>query len=106
MTVVVQRTLAAERDDLRAALATSGWPSGPESGDWVEREARLADVEHALLRLAEGSYGLCECCLHPIPAEWLTADLTARFCGPHERAWRRRQRESAARVARVPRAAS
>jgi RNA polymerase-binding transcription factor DksA len=43
-------------------------------------EAELADVEHALRRLEEGSYGTCEACGQPISAERLEALPAARFC--------------------------
>ncbi|MHB8295265.1 MAG: TraR/DksA C4-type zinc finger protein [Acidimicrobiales bacterium] len=43
-------------------------------------EAELADVEHALARLDEGTYGTCEACGAPIEAERLEALPQARFC--------------------------
>lgn len=43
-------------------------------------EAELADVEHALRRLDEGTYGTCEACGHPIGDERLEALPAARFC--------------------------
>lgn len=43
-------------------------------------EAELADVAHALERLAEGTYGTCEACGKPIGEERLEALPAARFC--------------------------
>lgn len=43
-------------------------------------EAELADVEHALRRLDEGTYGTCEACGRPIGDERLEALPAARFC--------------------------
>ncbi|HEX7277303.1 MAG TPA: TraR/DksA C4-type zinc finger protein [Acidimicrobiales bacterium] len=47
----------------------------------IERvEAELADVEHALRRLDEGTYGLCEACGRPIDEARLDAIPAARLC--------------------------
>ncbi|MEA2900595.1 MAG: hypothetical protein QOH36_482 [Actinomycetota bacterium] len=43
-------------------------------------EAELADVEHALRRLDEGTYGLCEACGRPIGDARLDAIPAARLC--------------------------
>lgn len=43
-------------------------------------EAELADVEHALRRLDDGTYGTCEACGQPIGDERLEALPAARFC--------------------------
>lgn len=45
-----------------------------------EVEAELADVEHALQRLDDGSYGTCEACGKEIPDERLEALPATRFC--------------------------
>ena len=41
---------------------------------------RLADLDHALEQLAEGSYGTCEACGKPIAVERLAARPSARTC--------------------------
>lgn len=47
----------------------------------VERlRENLDDVEHALQRMRWGTYGLCENCGRPIPAERLEALPSARLC--------------------------
>lgn len=43
-------------------------------------EAELSDIEHALERLEEGTYGTCEACGRPIGDERLDAVPAARFC--------------------------
>jgi DnaK suppressor protein len=43
-------------------------------------EAELADVEHAIVRLDDGSYGTCEACGKPIDDARLEALPAARFC--------------------------
>ena len=49
-------------------------------------EAELADVERALQRLDDGSYGNCEACGEPIEEERLEALPAARFCLKHQTA--------------------
>ena len=43
-------------------------------------QAELADVEHALQRLDDGTYGTCEACGKPIDDNRLEALPAARFC--------------------------
>jgi DnaK suppressor protein len=43
-------------------------------------EAELADVEHALRRITEGTYGVCEACGRPIDVDRLEAMPAARLC--------------------------
>lgn len=45
-----------------------------------QAEARLAEIDGALARVASGSYGRCERCGQGIPAERLEARPTARTC--------------------------
>jgi RNA polymerase-binding transcription factor DksA len=47
-------------------------------------EAELADVEHALRRLDDGTYGTCEVCGKAIPDERLEAMPAARLCLEHQ----------------------
>ena len=47
-------------------------------------DAELADVEHALKRLDDGTYGTCEFDGKPIPEERLEALPAARFCVQHQ----------------------
>ncbi|MFY1614870.1 TraR/DksA family transcriptional regulator [Micromonospora sp. WMMD736] len=59
-------TIAFERAQLSAVL------------DAARR--RLADLDEALSRVAAGTYGTCERCSRPIPAERLAARPSARTC--------------------------
>jgi RNA polymerase-binding transcription factor DksA len=43
-------------------------------------EGELADLATALRKVDEGTYGICEACSKPIPAERLEAVPAARFC--------------------------
>jgi RNA polymerase-binding transcription factor DksA len=43
-------------------------------------DAELADVEHALKRLDDGTYGTCEACGRSISSDRLEAMPAARFC--------------------------
>ena len=47
-------------------------------------EAELVDVERALQRLDDGTYGTCEACRTPIGDERLEAMPAARFCVAHQ----------------------
>ena len=47
-------------------------------------EAELADVDRALRRLDDGTYGTCEACGHPIGDDRLEAMPAARFCVSHQ----------------------
>ncbi|CAB4693700.1 MAG: TraR/DksA family transcriptional regulator [Actinobacteria bacterium] len=48
-----------------------------------QAEQRLAEVEAARRRLADGTYGVCEVCSEPIAADRLDARPTARTCVAH-----------------------
>jgi RNA polymerase-binding protein DksA len=43
-------------------------------------EGELADIEHALQRIDDGSYGTCEACGKPIGDDRLEAMPATRFC--------------------------
>ena len=47
-------------------------------------EAELADVEHALRRLDDGTYGTCEACGRPIDEQRLEAMPATRLCLDHQ----------------------
>ena len=59
-------TIAFERQQVAALLAAA--------------RQRLADVEEAVARRAEGGYGTCQTCGRPIGAERLAARPSARTC--------------------------
>jgi RNA polymerase-binding protein DksA len=78
-----------ERESLSELSASDQHP-GDIGTETIEREkdlsileqveAELADVAHALERLDDGTYGICEACGQPIGDERLEAMPAARFC--------------------------
>ena len=60
----------------------AGWEPDLAALSVVEDE--LADVERALQRLDEGTYGTCEACGVALPDERLTEAPAARFCAEHQ----------------------
>ena len=82
------RTLAAQRAESEATL--SQLTGNIDVEGLLERElaevgaarAREAidDIDHALERLAVGTYGYCEACREPISFERLEAVPAARYC--------------------------
>ncbi len=102
MTPDVRRSLAARRVELAAELARLTAP--PEAGanvafgkrigdgttEAVERisttaaarsiAASLAEVDRALTKLDEGTYGVCDGCAKPIPAARLAARPATAQC--------------------------
>jgi DnaK suppressor protein len=45
-----------------------------------DMDSQLADIEHAVARMDNGSYGTCEACGRPIDPARLEARPAARFC--------------------------
>ena len=54
-------------------------------------EAELEDMEQALQRLEQGTYGSCDVCGTPIPDERIEAVPGTRFCVEHQREAERRR---------------
>ena len=59
-------TVAFEREQVAALLERA--------------QQQLADLDHALNRVERGTYGICETCGAPIPAERLDAQPATRRC--------------------------
>lgn len=95
----LRNTLEEERESLRAQLAELGHgakgldydpnfaDSSQVTAERGENEALvqklvtgLAEVEHALHKLEDGRYGLCEKCNRPIAPARLEARPEARLC--------------------------
>jgi sigma-B regulation protein RsbU (phosphoserine phosphatase) len=57
--------------------------AGPVSGAAAEVRRLLLDVDAALRRMDEGTFGLCEACADPIEPDRLVADPLTRFCLDH-----------------------
>jgi len=85
--------LVRERDERAAAFREPAPRGGEDSADVAEQqsqhaeliaelraeEAELAEVEAALARIRDGSYGICEASGDPIPAERLRAIPWTRY---------------------------
>ena len=65
-------------------------------------DAELVDVEHALRRLDDGTYGTCEVCGKVIPDERLEAMPATRLCLEHQAEAEREVRFSGERAATGP----
>jgi DnaK suppressor protein len=52
-------------------------------------DMQLDDVDHAVERLALGTYGICEACGRPMDSDRLLARPAARFCVEDQRRARR-----------------
>ncbi len=67
-------------DQHQADVGTETFEREKELSILENVEAELADIEHALARLNEGTYGTCEACGRPIDEERLEALPAARLC--------------------------
>jgi RNA polymerase-binding transcription factor DksA len=67
-------------DQHQADLGTETFEREKDLSILESIEAELADVEHALRRLDDGTYGICEACGKPIDEERLAALPAARLC--------------------------
>jgi RNA polymerase-binding transcription factor DksA len=67
-------------DQHQADIGTETFDREKDLSILEQVEAELADVAHALERLDDGTYGVCEACGKPIGDERLEALPAARFC--------------------------
>lgn len=67
-------------DNHPADVASELFLRGMAVGDTVRDEAHLHDVDLALARMDNGTYGMCSDCGARIPMERLRAMPTARYC--------------------------
>lgn len=67
-------------DQHQADIGTETFDREKDISILEQVEAELGDVEHALRRLDDGTYGTCEACGKPIGDERLEALPAARFC--------------------------
>ena len=84
-------------DQHQADLGTETFEREKDLSILEQVEAELADVEHALRRLDEGTYGTCEIDGKPIPEDRLEALPAARLCLEHQAAAEREVRISGER---------
>ena len=71
-------------DNHPADVATDTFEREKDFSILEQVEAELADVERALQRLDEGSYGTCQACGEAIDDERLEAMPAARLCVRHQ----------------------
>lgn len=63
-----------------ADMATATYDRELDEGLEEGAQSTLVEIEAALARIADGSYGVCEICGEPIGAERLSAIPWARLC--------------------------
>jgi sigma-B regulation protein RsbU (phosphoserine phosphatase) len=73
--IFLREQLFERRQRLQSALTLS-----PQTGSLV---ALLSEVDSALARMEEGTYGLCEACHEPVEKPRLLADPLIRYCLDH-----------------------
>jgi DnaK suppressor protein len=71
-------------DQHQADMGTETFEREKDLSILEQVESELADVEHALRRLDEGTYGTCEIDGKPIPEDRLEALPAARLCLEHQ----------------------
>ena len=69
-----------DEHDPEGTTLSAGWSM--LEGTRRAEQAELAEVDAALTRIEDGSYGICERCGRPIPVERLEVRPTARLCVP------------------------
>jgi DnaK suppressor protein len=89
--------LARSHDDAFDELSTTDQHQADMASETYDREEtltillmaqeHLADIDHALDKVANGTYGRCETCSTLMSDERLEARPAARFCAAHERDW-------------------
>ena len=85
-------------DQHQADMGTETFEREKDLSILEQVEAELADVEHALRRLDEGTYGTCEVCGQVIPEERLEALPATRLCLEHQAEAEREVRFAGARA--------
>jgi RNA polymerase-binding transcription factor DksA len=68
------------RDQHPADIGTEVFEQEKTHSILASVEGELIDVDRALERVADGTYGTCEACRKPIPQARLQALPAARFC--------------------------
>lgn len=71
-------------DQHQADVGTETFEREKDLSILEQLDAELGDVEHALKRLDDGTYGTCEVDGEPIPDERLEAMPATRFCLKHQ----------------------
>jgi DnaK suppressor protein len=81
----------------QADVGTETFDRERDLGILEQVEAEMTDIEHALVRLDDGTYGRCEACGAPIDDARLEALPAARFCLAHQAAVEADARRAASR---------
>jgi len=89
-------------DQHQADMGTETFEREKDLSILEQVEAELADVEHAMRRLDDGTYGTCEVCGSAIPDERLEALPAARLCLEHQAQAEREVRFSDVGPGRAP----
>ena len=92
-------------DQHQADMGTETFEREKDLSILEQVESELADVEHALRRLDEGTYGTCEVCGKVIPDERLEAMPATRLCLEHQAEAEREVRVAGERAGVSPGAA-
>ncbi len=85
-------------DQHQADMGTETFEREKDLSILEQVEAELGDVEHALRRLDEGTYGTCEVCGRVIPDERLEVMPATRLCLEHQAEAERTVRRSGERA--------
>jgi RNA polymerase-binding transcription factor DksA len=99
---VITRIEAVSRHDI--VIDSDGVPAGDfesESALATMLDSRLGEIERALTRLADGTYGQCESCSQPIPPRRLEALPFATLCVACQSMADKRGKIAATRAIRV-----
>lgn len=81
--VVISRMESLAQNSLDFELETDGVPpSGFEREQAISAmlDSRLSDIDNALNKVSDGSYGICTTCAQPIPPRRLEALPFATYC--------------------------
>ncbi len=81
-------------DQHQADLGTETFEREKDLSILENVEAELTDIEHALARISDGSYGTCEACGRPIGEERLEAMPATRMCLEDQAAAERQARSA------------
>ncbi|HEX6595539.1 MAG TPA: TraR/DksA C4-type zinc finger protein [Acidimicrobiales bacterium] len=81
-------------DQHQADLGTETFEREKDLSILENVEAELADIEHALARISDGSYGTCEACGRAIDEERLEAMPATRLCLDDQAAAERQARSA------------
>lgn len=81
-------------DQHQADLGTETFEREKDLSILENVEAELADIEHALARIGDGTYGTCEACGKPIDEERLEVMPATRLCLDDQAAAERQARSA------------